>query len=377
MIVVDAKTLSEGLAALTKVVQVGTNSPVYKCVMVIADGKQVKLRGTDQTVFIEYSFRLREAVAKPFVCLVVFAALYHYVSTARGVVTIDFVKGGLSLKTKTDSAVAKIRDPKDFMDWPRWDKFRRVNCHADELMMAVKAALPCVSQNMVTPVLFNVSLKAKKGELVIQSADGHRFQRTSLAAPKTDMDVLISLTAAQKLVQTIGDATEVGVSDNLFGLRSDKLSVYVLLSDGAEQFPDLGSKIVKEKVFSVTLDRRKVYQCLQRAIGFSSDQTVRDVKLAFKDNDLFVSAKSQELGKYDAKMPVIRREGRDYQVYVDGLAMSTFLQRIDNDKVLLTFAAMMTPSNGQIRIVNPDEREDLYVMYPIIKAGDEEVKSDK
>lgn len=373
---IASKELSAALDPLGKVVQASSASPVYQCVLMEAKGRQLTFKGTDQSVFMETTARLKRPVDEPFTILVSYSAIAHYAKLAGAVITLSPTKSELRMRTATDKAVAKLRDPNDFMRWPDWSSLSKLNVDIDEFMVAVKGALSCVAVNMIKPVLFNVSLKARGGQIIIQAADGKRLQRTAVKARHAQFDVMLSLSSASKMMQAIGRPDTVAVGKTSLGLKSDYCTVFALLSEGAQGYPDLKSFVSREKVLTVVMDRRGLYKALQRAIGFSSDATVSDVLFSFSDGKLVLKASSKEIGAYTALLSVAKQVGqKDYQVYLNGSDLSSFLQRIDHEKVMLTFAPVHSAANGQVRVINPDAADDLYILYPVIKEGRKKAKA--
>jgi DNA polymerase III sliding clamp (beta) subunit (PCNA family) len=358
---IDAGELGPALDAVSKVASNSRNAAVYKCVLVNIHNGRLSVRGTNLVVFVERWVKVDSDLDG--VWLVVFEQFYHFVKNVAGPLTLSFSKDELVIKSGKSRATAKLRDPKEFMTWPKWQSLVEISAPAQSFIEALRKSIPSVSSTFADPALYNISVKpASKGHADVQASNNHRYQLLRLPM-KMKTGVLIPLNGAIHLAD-LSDAKRVAVSNGLLGVQTTSGRVFCNLSEGEERYPTFSEFLPTRKkiTLSVTVDRAKLARCVTLAKGFA-DKKYRRLQLTISGTELVIES-SVRSGDFKAGVPLKKKKGKDISLLMDAEDIERFLSMCGSDDFTMHF----TGPTGQVLILDPEQENFFYVANPLIAA---------
>ncbi len=365
----DIEQLEPALATLSKITQAASNSPVYKCVMMVYKGGKLRLRGTDLITFYETVIDC-EVVGTDVTegsWLVVFEPLHHYVRTSKGTLELDFKDNVVEMRSGQDKATAKLRDTSDFTPWHNWKELTPLACDPIELADAIKQALPSVSTSLITPQLYNVSLLVGKTSIDVQASNSFKYQVQTLSKKgKDETHLLLPHNAAIRFADLSSDLKEVGYAPSLLGFRGAKSVYYFRLSTDAAKYPVFRDMPIAKATLTVELPKDELNAVLAKALGFTEND-YKQINLSFdvKKKTVTLAATSMDFGSYVGSLKAKSITGdADLLITVDGNYLQSFVKGAQADTIKLDF----TDHRGAIKIEDIKRPNLLYVMFPLLKA---------
>ena len=364
MIKVDSQQLYAALSSISKVSLSANNSPVYKCVMIIVTEKMLVCRGTDLITFVERRVELANSDSEKGSFLVVLEPLLNYLRESDGVVSLTFNKADVVVRSSVDQASLKLRSVEDFATWPKWSSLTELDCDAVRLSDAIKSSLSFVATSLISPIFYNISIRSNSdNKLVVQSSDGFSFIITTVGDVKKGafLSCLIPFNAALK-IQDVQSPTSVGLSDNILGFRLTDGAYYFRLSSGAETYPELSKSIPSKFSLVLKIDKKAIMGSLSRAVGFS-DAQYRKTKLVCDTSGIKITATSEDFGTYSGSIKSVKGKGNPIELFVDTKYLSEFLKFVDKQLIIA-----FTTDKGAIVLNDPDNKELVYVMFPLVSS---------
>lgn len=360
--VVDADKFSEALSSVARVIQSSTNSATYQCTMLILRGKKLFVRGTDLMTFVERTLAVEPAEdAADNVCLCVFETLFHFVRMSSGKLSVTLNDKGVELQTRTDRAVIRTRVPEEFASWPKWSEMTPVKCSGDILIKALDQAAVSASNNMLKPVLHSVSIKGSD----VQSANGFRFQVIPYATNKAaKINILISLSSCLKLSGIGRPILEVGVSNNLLGVRSKYETDYFTLKEGAEEYPVFRQHGLPKRAYKAVIKLYGLKLVVEKLKGFV-DKDYHKAEMSADSKGIVLTVNSPDSGSYTGKVAVVKAVGKPTKLWFDLLDVTTFLEQVTSETKTVV---LELTDNGPYTLIDPKQTGLLYVAYPLVEA---------
>ncbi len=364
MIKVDSQELYSILSSISKVSLSASNSPVYRCVMMIVQGKLLVCRGTDLITFAERRVGLDFNDGDKGSFLVVLEPLLNYLRESDGVVSLLFGKADVVIKSPVDQATLKLRSVEDFTLWPKWSSLTSIDCDAVRLVDGIKNSLSFVATSLISPIFYNISIRTNSdSKLVVQSSDGFSFIITTVGPFKKGafLSCLIPFNAALK-IQDIQEPMAVGMSESILGFKLADGYYYFRLSNGAETYPELSKSIPSKFSLVLRVDKKAIVGSLSRAVGFS-DLQYRKTKLVCSAENIKITATSEDFGNYSGTVKVDKGKGNLISLFVDTKYLSEFLKFVGS-RLIIAF----TSDKGAIVLNDPDNKDLIYVMFPLVSS---------
>lgn len=359
-----AEQMSEALDLCAKTVQNSRNAAVYKCVLMLATEKRLTVRGTDLSIYIERYLDAKSSGAG--VWLVPFEQLYHFVKNVHGKLRLAFGPKELLVAAGRYHATIKLRDPREFTLWPKWDEMEPIKVKPDELMSAIHRSLNVDSDTGVDPILQNVSIKPyKNGSADVQSSNNHRYQFYRLAM-KLPAGILIPLSAAD-IISGLTEVKKVVLRESMIGIETSSSRVMCGLAAGDERYPKFSDMLPEQFTLTVEIDKERMLQTTKLARGFA-DQKYRRIRLTMdpKTKSLTVESSIQS-GGFKSSIELKRCKGKPLSILMDADDLEKFLALCDSD----SFNMLFTGPGTQIVLRDTAQDKFRFATHPLIVKDDD------
>lgn len=356
------KTFSDAVNTANMAAAARTALPIFMTLKVEAQDGQIKVTGSDQSLWIERT--VIGSVEEPgSSCL-----------NAKTLVDIinAFPEGDVTLEAG-DAAFAKIAlrnaeyqlqtmDSEDFVDVPALPSETRIGIQAKALRSAIESVLIAVSPDSHRQVLTGVLISVKEGEIQFVATDTHRLAVKTIKHPGTteEMSAIVPEKALRAIrALPVGDDDEVVLNfgSGQIGVEANGIRIVSQLLQGT--FP-AWERIVPASPSRVwTVDCAELSEKVKRAMIIARDSANR-LRFEGADEGIIISARSEDKGDAREEVPMVADNG-DIAIAFNGKYIQDLLNVVEGEGVRLemtenTRAAVFKPTDsdsGYFYVVMP------------------------
>jgi DNA polymerase-3 subunit beta len=269
---------------------------------------------------------------------------------------INFETNGESLILKTSNSCYRLSttSAQDFPDLPVIDSKNSIDLTVSE---SLRAVLSCCSTDESKQILTGIHFRAASDELRLESTDGHRLSIRKQSCESTDIDVVIPAKTMQQVLRI--DSPQISISFDKYQASiavDDSTTIVSRVLDGT--FPDVDQLIPKTFKHTLTVDRRKMLETLERIAIICCDGS-NIVKLKSEDEfgNLLIQAES-ETGHGSENMPstgTLPDIAFNVNYLIDGI------KQFQGDEIELLTITSMTPAI----IKCAKNNDNIYLVMPV------------
>lgn len=357
--------LIKGLQAVQNVVSTRTTLPVLTNILLIAEGKNLQLTGTDLDVTItcqvEGEIEKEGSVtlpAKRFVGIVreLESEEIELESDDRSVCTI-----------KSGSSFYKVNGlpAEEYPAKPKSAEGISVTLPQVNLRRMLKRTSFAVSTDETRYVLNGIYLTMKEQRVTLVATDGRRLALTDeeIELPEeADVQIIVPTKAINELARLLQDegTVEISCGQNQASFTlggEDQMAILMVtkLVDG--NYPNYKQVIPSETGERITLGREEFLHALRRADIMTSDKA-NSVKLSFTRNNLSITANTPEVGEARESL-AINYKGKEVAIAFNPTYLMDPLKALESDDIYFEINDELSP--GVIKISEPF----LYVIMPM------------
>lgn len=229
--------LKEALSGLTKVVNPRANLPVLACVRLDAEGKAVRLTGTDLTQNATYGIEASIPAEAPVSVLIPIAELQAVLKTAQGPdIVIEPDKNAVTITaTVAGQGIGRRIEAPDIKDWPELAAAADTKPVESCFLASLRQALTFASLDENRPLLKSAYLDvdAKTGHRIV-ATDSRRLSALTCGILPLAESVIVPATKFLGWSRLEGE-TQIGAGKDTFTLRCGPWSYAVKRTEG--QYP--------------------------------------------------------------------------------------------------------------------------------------------
>src|SRR5205823_9007507 len=178
-----------------------------------------------------------------------------------------------------------------------------------QLLEMIEKTQFAISADETRHNLNGVYFEVTQGNVRMVATDGHRLSLVERPAPgnfNMKKGVIVPRKGLFELRRLLAEegtsACELGFTESSAGCRRGELTMVMRLIDGV--FPDYMQVIPKEADRTVTVDRPRLLDTLQRMSILSSDRSTNAVKFELQKDLLRVTSQNPDLGDAKEEIPV-------------------------------------------------------------------------
>lgn len=330
--VVDGKELTQRLKMMSPVFNQAPAAVEYSCVLVSARKGFLRLRATDLVTYMDAQITCKSGrdVIEP--KLVPYKPFVAFASTGKEL-TLEMTEKELIITSGKSKAKLKLVDAGGFVTWPKWDSATRIIKDGTDLIEGIARTMICASTVLVTPVLYNIHVWAKKDEVIVEAADQIRYARYIVKNDdrvKEEAHVLIPLRSAEKIILLPVGKYEFAFFNSMVGVRGEGITMFSTINEGT--FPDVEDKLKSNFKATVHVKKVELRKWLSALAAFT-DARYANVWLKVRGDKLLLHGVMDAADAVTA-IAIDKRKGVDTEQMHDGRFMQTVLDRLRGEPAL-------------------------------------------
>ncbi|MBM7691426.1 DNA polymerase-3 subunit beta [Peribacillus deserti] len=343
----------KAISDVSKAVSPNTNIPILAGIKLIAAKEAITLIGSNSEIAIEKKIPARIKGAKVFdiyqpgSVVIPSKYLYELIKKMPGDLLIK-VNESHTVTIQSGEIISRLNgwNPADYPSLPNVEQAKSFHVPALQLIDLIKQTVFAVSKNQLKPVLSGVHIAVSEASLIFSATDSYR-----LAVKKIDIhsDVEGSLVVpgsnmaeAAKLITHESGETAIHFTEHYIVFIINSISLYSRLIEGV--FPNIAGIMQIQPKTKVTLDKRKLLQCIDRTCLFAREWRNNNVNLEIQpDSKILISSNSSQIGAIQETLDVKIEGDTNFGISVDGSYLLDALKVINGENVSVKFGGTMRP----------------------------------
>ncbi|MBR5066145.1 MAG: DNA polymerase III subunit beta, partial [Lachnospiraceae bacterium] len=249
-----------------------------------------------------------------------------------------------------------------FSDLPEIERDTKLEISQYALKDIIRRTIFCTSVNSVNKILEGELFVIKDGILRVEAVEQSRVAIRQIEINNNEINekIIVKGTSLNELIKIISDDTEALIDiyfmkDNIV-FEFDQNIIVMRLIEG--NFFDSSNLKYKDYITKVEINKKNLYECLDRTTLFAKDGDKKSVKFNIVGNNMNVSVISQ-IGSINENIDILK-EGEDIEINFNPKLFIDALKAIDEETVTIYLLGKKFPCF--IR------KEDIYnyVVLPIL-----------
>jgi len=379
---IQQEDLQKALDVIANVVPAKTTLPILTCVLMEAEGSQLKLSATNLDISITTTtdavdIKKEGRVAIPATKFVPF------VRTLRsGTVTIAHSGEQIQLSSGKARITENTMKVEEYPALKVLKEKNGIDMDAGLLIDMINETSYAVSRDETRPALMGILWEIKTDQLTLVATDAHRLAHTTRPMEwdvSADRDMIVDTAGLRHLPRIVGsmfdsasgsgdEPTKVTIfmGDNQLSFRAGPTILHTRLLEGP--FPDYNAVIPQDNDKDVTLDKSEFAQTIRR-VSITADRITSQIKLGVENGRMEMSARGTEGSQSEDEIPV-SYEGEALEIGFNFGYLQDILKNIKSDSVILSLKD--SQSAALIKPVTEDGEETgvVCLLMPLRLAGD-------
>ncbi|MFQ5678454.1 MAG: DNA polymerase III subunit beta [Gemmatimonadota bacterium] len=343
--------LQSGLSSVASVIPSRTTLPVLSNILMEAEGRTVRLSGTDLDMAVSVSVpvevEVEGAVTVPAKKLVEIA---RELEEAPVHFSADGDQVGIECGNSRFRLFGLPRD--EFPSFPEVDFAESWRMTAGELHELISHTSFAVSTEESRPILNGVLWQLREESASMVATNGHRLARMEreldgAGAPQADLIVPPKALHHVERLYDAKDELEIARSENHLAFRSAERVIYTRLIEGP--YPNYEQVIPQDNDREAIVNRAAFEAAVRRMAVVASDQTHR-IRLRFEEGSVSFRVQTPDLGEGEDRLAV-EYAGETLEIGFNATYLLEVFRYMPDDDVRITFkaperAATFQPASG-------------------------------
>lgn len=224
-----------------------------------------------------------------------------------------------------------------FNDLPEIKRDNKLEISQFSLKDIIRRTIFCTAPVSVNKVLEGELFVIKNGILRVEAIEQSRvaIRQIEVSNNELDVKVIIKGTCLNELIKIINDDTESMIDmyfmDSNVVFEFEENTIVMRKIEG--NFFDTSNLKYNDYVTKIFINKRNLYECLDRTTLIAKEGDKKSVKLIVNDNNMNVSVKSQ-FGSIDENID-ITKEGEDMEINFNPKLLIDALKAIDEENVTM------------------------------------------
>lgn len=281
-----------------------------------------------------------------------------------GPVHMKKVNGRIVMESGEVKASLSALSTEEYLSLPDVEEDGSISMNSMDLVELVRQTLFAAAKEESRPVLTGIHLEFSGNHVQAIATDAHRlaFVKKTLNGGKDHSFTapMKALRELMKLFKNTKECLKIHITDQLFKIESNEVSLISKLIDGA--FPDMAALLSKSSKTEVVIDKKRLMYSVDRAGLFAKDAKNHQIKLRLtEEKTLNISSFSPQVGMIEENIPLIRASEEDtMNVWIDSVFLLEALRATKGDDIQLFYNGNMSPlilrSRGideQVHVISP------------------------
>lgn len=354
--------LLNGINIVSKAIPTKTTMNILENILITAGDGNIKLLANDMEIAIETTVK-----GEIFEQGVVALDVKMFTEIIRKYPESDvFIESDdnyiTTLTCENTDMVISGREGDEFPLLPKYERDNPLVISEFNFKEIIQKTIFSIADNNSNKIMAGELIEIKDNILKAVSLDGHRLsvRNIELKNPHEDVKVIVPGTTLKKIVNIlVGDINKdinIYFNNNNIIFEFDETIVVSRLIEG--EYFKVDQMILNDSDIKVTMNRKYLMDCLDRATLFFKEGDKNPVRFNFNENKLEVSIKSQ-MGSMNEDID-ISKDGKDIVIGFNPKLMMDALKVIDEEEVTL----YMTVFNAPLIIKN-ESKSYIYLILPV------------
>lgn len=239
-----------------------------------------------------------------------------------------------------------------------------VSIKTNELLTIVKETAFATSTDESRPVLTGLNFKINGDLLECSATDSYRLAKKEirLNKPVEEIHNIIipgkNIIELSRIIDNNDDEIKIHVFNNKILFEIGDLLFQSRLISG--NYPNTSKLIPDDSILKITAKLSQLYNVIEQASILTSDKEKNIVSLSTQGNLLTVKSVSNEKGKAEMKMQVVKNNNEDITIAFSARYMMEALNALNTEDIELSFVGEVKPitlrntiSDGLVQLVVP------------------------
>ncbi len=368
---IQQEDLQTALSFVANVVPAKTTLPILTCILMEAEGDQLKLLATNLDISVvtttdKATVRDSGRVAVPA------AKFFTFVrSLPPGIVVIEEKKGKIWVTAGKASLEEPSMNAEEFPALPALAASKELEIGAAHLSDMIRATAYAVSRDETRPALMGVLWEIKGQNLTLVATDAHRLARCQSQVDwdiSGDRDLIVDTQGLLHFVRLSEgvDQAQIYIGENQLSFRMGPTILYTRLLEGP--FPDYSAVIPRNNDKILTVDRETFIQAIRR-VSITADRITSQIRLNIASGIMELSATGTD-GSHAEDQIDISYEGEQIEIGFNYSYLQDILKNIGANHVQVS---VKDPQSAALFEPVDEEREGpslLCLLMPLRLTSD-------
>ncbi len=235
---------------------------------------------------------------------------------------------------------------------------------SEQLLNIVKETAFATSTDESRPVLTGINFKINGDLLECSATDSYRLAKKEIRLTKPVEEIYNIIMPGKNIIEfsRIIDDREGEIRLHIFNNK-------ILLEEGdllfqsrliSGNYPNTSKLIPEDSILKITANLSQLYNVIEQASILTSDKEKNIVSLSTSGNLLIVKSVSNEKGKAEMKMNIVKNNNEDITIAFSAKYMMEALNALNNENIEMSFIGEVKPitiknleDDGLIQLVVP------------------------
>jgi DNA polymerase III subunit beta len=363
-VVCAREELSAKLGIVSRAVSTRASVQILAGVLLRAEAGRLQLAATDMELSLRSSLDAQVdgegAVVVPGRLLV---DLVRLLPAPEVTIEHRAEEGTVHVTSGPSSASLHTYAAEDFPRLPDLDTVGTFTVERDALLDTVARVSRSASRDESRPVLTGILVRFENGKLVMAATDSYRLsvKETELESQLPDLEAIVPARALAELgrIAQGADTLELGVHENQVVVAAADVWLTSRRIDG--QFPNYKQLLPESFEHEVVLPRGEILDIVRR-VGVVVQRT-SPIQLRFKEGELTVYARTQDVGEAKESLPV-QFAGEPLEIGFNAEFLREGIESIAADELKLKLISPLRPA-----VIEGGADDPTYLIMPIRLPG--------
>lgn len=215
------------------------------------------------------------------------------------------------------------------------------------------------------PILTGINFKINGNVLECIATDSYRLAKKLVTLNESvdnEINIVIpsrNLIELSKILNDDDKNVEIHIFSNNILFKFDNILFQSRLLNGT--YPDTSKLITEDNILIITTKLNDLYDVIDRASLLTSEKDKNVIKMETNKDELIVSSISQEIGKIEERMKVIKSNDTEIKIAYSSKYMMDALRALESENVAIML-------NGEIKpiiIKDPNNNNLIQLVLPI------------
>ncbi len=362
-VICTQENLKGGLAVVGRIISPSNTLPILNNILIKTENGMLKISSTNLEVAITTQIRCKvEEDGEVTVFAKTITDLVNNLPNKN--ITLETENLNLHIEADNFHTSIKTLPAEEFPLIPQIEGRETFKIPAQALKRSIDQVVFAASTNQTQPEISGVFLGTQDNELRLVATDRYRLAEKRLAlAQKTNhpTEVIVPQKTIAELARIIGNQegeVEITLADTQISMVFNQTQIISRLIDG--QYPPYQQIIPEQFITTVATQKQPLINALKAGSIFSQNNNSIFIEYGTNEQNLRITAESQELGKSVVDLPS-KVEGESGKLILNHRYVLDCLSAIESQEVVVK---MINDSSPAI-IVPEDQSNYTYLVMPI------------